>query len=291
MPQKFGLHFNQKDFGTMASPLDLASLTDLKRWLDVAGNDDDDLLIRLVTQISRAILSHLDRPSILPTIYQEVYDGGGHQSILLRQWPVHVVASCEIDGVALPSSPGPGSGALLQGRFVLEPPEIGPPGRLQRLTLRSGPFPIGVQNIRISYVAGYQVTGEMAVVPASAPYAVTVQAPYGRFALDRGVTYADGTPLIPVASEPTAGQYRVQDGVYSFSNIEAGTTVLFTYGYVPAELSSCCIEWAAERYLYRSRIGQRSKSLGGHETIGFIVTDVPAYIRHVLQPYRRVVTP
>jgi hypothetical protein len=41
----------------MASPFDLVSLADLKCWLDVAGTDDDVLLARLITQISRAILN------------------------------------------------------------------------------------------------------------------------------------------------------------------------------------------------------------------------------------------
>ena len=32
---------------------------------------------------------------------------------------------------------------------------------------------------------------------------------------------------------------------------------------------SVCMDWAAERYAYRSRIGQQSKSLGGQETMAF----------------------
>ena len=55
----------------MASSYDLASLSNVKSWLDIAGSDDDVLLSQLITQISRAILNILDCPSILPTTYAE----------------------------------------------------------------------------------------------------------------------------------------------------------------------------------------------------------------------------
>lgn len=58
----------------MASSYDLAILSGVKAWLDIAGSDDDQLLAQLITQISRAILNILDRPSILPTSYSETYE-------------------------------------------------------------------------------------------------------------------------------------------------------------------------------------------------------------------------
>lgn len=87
-----------------------------------------------------------------------------------------------------------------------------------------------------------------------------------------------------------AGQYVVSGGVYSFSPDDAGANVQLTYGYMPADLAACCIDWVAERYAYRSRIGQHSKSLGGQETMTFIVKDMPDFVAARLQPYRRVVT-
>lgn len=275
----------------MASPFDLANLGDLKRWLDVAGTDDDDLLAALITRLSRAILNVLDRPSILPTIYNEEHDGACRKAIVLRQWPVISMFSCSVNGISIPASPALGSGVPAQPGYVLDPPEIGPPGRMQRLSLRFADFGSGVQNVRLSYSAGYQITNEAALVPSIGPYSLSVAAPYGAFASDGGVTYVDGTPFTVVASNPGSGQYTVQDSAYTFSAADTGTAVLITYGYVPADLSSCCIEWASERYAYRSRIGQRSKSLGGQETVAFIVGDVPDYVARVLNPYKRVVMP
>ena len=58
-----------------------------------------------------------------------------------------------------------------------------------------------------------------------------------------------------------------------------------------ADLAIACMDWVAERCAYRTRIGQQSKSLGGQETMAFIVKNVPDFVAAALQPYRRVVTP
>jgi hypothetical protein len=83
----------------------------------------------------------------------------------------------------------------------------------------------------------------------------------------------------------------VETGIYTFSAADAGAAVVLTYGYIPADLGFCCLDWAAELYSYRSRIGQRSKSLGGQETLSFIVKDVPDFVATALQPFKRVVVP
>lgn len=273
----------------MASPSDLARLPDLKSWLGVSGTEDDDLLEKLISRTSRAILGYLDRPSVLPDIYSESFDGGNETSILLRQWPVTSVVSCTMNGVPIPESLGFGASAAMG--FVLDAAEPYPPGRMQRLSLRGGAFAWGVQNITISYHAGYQVLKEAGVVPSAAPFAVDVQAPHGSFAGDVGVTDTSGAALIKVPSNPGPGQYACDDGAYIFSGQDAGVAVLISYGYVPGELARCCIEWAADQYQYRTRIGQHAKSLGGQESVSFIVKDVPDLVRTVLQPYCRVVTP
>lgn len=275
----------------MASAFDLARLADVKTWLDISGSDDDVLLARLITQISRAILNLLDRPSVLPSVHTETYDGGDEASILLRQWPVNEILSCSINGDEVPASPFLSGGASGQMGFVLDPPDAAPPGRMQRVSLRRRVFARGVQNVAIAYSAGYQITRERAVVPTNAPHAVSALAPYGDWASDGGVAYADGAVLSPVAGNPVPGRYALADGVYTFAAADAGATVQLTYGYVPADLTVCCMDWVAERYAYRSRIGQQSKSLGGQETMAFLIKDIPDFVATILQPYRRVVSP
>jgi hypothetical protein len=275
----------------MASPFDLVSLADLKSWLALTGTNDDVLLAQLITQISRAIFNLIDRPAILPSAYTETRDGGNDVSIVLRQWPVTGVSSCVVDGVPIPPSPPLVGGASAQIGYVLDSSDAAPPGAMQRLSLRGFLFTCGVQNVTISYGAGYQITNESVVIPATLPYSVPARASYGRWASDGGVVYSNGVSLTAVTGSPTTGQYAVVNGVYSFAQPDAGSVVLLTYGYVPADLASCCMDWVAERYVYRSRIGQHSKSLGGQETIAFIVKDIPDFVASALSPYRRVVVP
>jgi hypothetical protein len=275
----------------MASPFDLVSLADLKSWLALTGTNDDVLLAQLITQISRAIFNLIDRPAILPSAYTETRDGGNDVSIVLRQWPVTGVSSCVVDGVPIPPSPPLVGGASAQIGYVLDSSDAAPPGAMQRLSLRGFLFTCGVQNVTISYGAGYQITNESVVIPATLPYSVPARASYGRWASDGGVVYSNGVSLTAVTGSPATGQYAVVNGVYSFAQPDAGSVVLLTYGYVPADLASCCMDWVAERYVYRSRIGQHSKSLGGQETIAFIVKDIPDFVASALSPYRRVVVP
>lgn len=275
----------------MASLIDLVSLGDLKSWLNIATADDDALLSRLITQISSTILSYIERPAILPQIYTENYDGGNDVSVMLRQWPVISITSCLVDGAAIPPFPLLQSGAGTCSGYILDPAAIAPPGAMQRLSLRGTLFTCGLQNVTISYSAGYQISDELAAISLAAPYSVSAQAPYGRWTRDVAVAFASGMQLTAVADTPSAGQYSVSDGVYTFSPADAGSAILLSYGYVPADLASCCMDWVAERYAYRTRIGQRSKSLGGQETISFVTNKIPDFVAGALAPYRRVVMP
>ena len=79
---------------------------------------------------------------------------------------------------------------------------------------------------------------EGATVPSASPY--TYSAAYAAsFDADLGVTYAStGLQLTRVASAPSAGQYSVAAGVYTFSSADAGKAVLVTYSYTQASLGS-----------------------------------------------------
>jgi hypothetical protein len=75
---------------------------------------------------------------------------------------------------------------------------------------------------------------EAGTIPASSPYTVTV-ANSATFVADEGVAYAATClPLTKVASSPTAGQYSVAAGVYTFNSADAGKAVLSTYTYTIA---------------------------------------------------------
>ena len=252
----------------MAQPTDLATLADVKAWLGLSSTADDVVLAGLVSAISAAILADLGR-SLLPATTTEVIDGGG-TSLPLRRWPVTSVASVTVGGAPLAPSPVPGIGG-----WRLDPPDVAPPGAMQRLTFIGAAFPRGIANVTVTYHAGYEVLSEVALVPAVAPYTVSAQTPFGAWCLDTGVM---GAP----------GPYTVAAGVYTFTAASAGTAVQLSYGYVPADLARACLEWVADRYAARSRIGVSAKTLGGQETASFVVKAMPDVVSRLLQPYRRV---
>ena len=75
---------------------------------------------------------------------------------------------------------------------------------------------------------------EAGAVPAASPYAVT-PANVAGFADDAGVIYAaTGLPLVKVAASPSAGQYVLAAGVYTFAAADAGRALLLNYTYAVA---------------------------------------------------------
>ncbi|MDG3442443.1 hypothetical protein [Nitrospirillum amazonense] len=75
---------------------------------------------------------------------------------------------------------------------------------------------------------------EVAAVPASTPWTVTV-ANSTTFQADQGVVFAaTGVPLVRVASAPTTGQYAVAAGVYTFAAADTGAGLLISYSYTSA---------------------------------------------------------
>lgn len=267
------------------SPNDLTTLPALKAWLGLpsAPSPNDATLAALITAASRAIYALLSRPGLLPQDYSETLDGESMR-ITLRHWPVLSIASLVIDDLAVPpATAGVRYGYLLQGA------DAAPPGRQQAVDIFGRWMLRGRQNVAIAYSAGYSVSGEAQAVPGATPWQVAADQPFGPWGSDLGVVYAaTGTPLVAVASSPSIGQYAVSAGVYTFSAADAGAQLSLSYGYVPQDIAQAALELAAERFRAAERIGLRSKSLGGQETIAYDTSAVPAAVLSLLQPYRRV---
>jgi len=169
---------------------------------------------------------------------------------------------------------------------------------------RNGFFFIGAQNVVVNYTAGYLVSSEPQTVPLSAPYVVTTNQFQGIQSHDDGVVYATGGLLSPVATITTGGQYLApvdaNPGVYSFGLSDAGKSLFISYSFIPADLEEACIQMVAERYSYRSRVGQLGKSLGGQETMRYLrgggrpdefYYGLPPEVVELIQPYISVIPP
>jgi hypothetical protein len=272
---------------------DLAVLADVKTWLAGSsgiGSADDALLSRLITDVSGAMTAYLGRPSLTPHAFVERLNGNGKRRLFLRHYPALQLTSLVIDNIAVPAAVPPAAGAMFAMGYLLEPWDGLPPGRPQALDLFYADYCRGRQNVVVSYSAGYAVTAEGWTVPATpGPYTATVAAPFGPWASDAGVSYANGVAFTAVAGTPAAGQYNVSSGVYSFASTDAGASVLISYGFIPAAINNACIEWVAERYRYRTRVGQSAQTVAGQQTASYSLKDMPDFVRASLDPYRSVV--
>ena len=101
----------------------------------------------------------------------------------------------------------------------------------------------------------------------------------------------------PIPQQPKAGAigfvpspYRVNLVGYTYTAGFQNVTVTYTAGYVtiPADVEQCCIEWIADRYAQRDRIGIASRGVGG-ETQVFSVVDMPPAVKQILNPFVKVI--
>ena len=270
------------------SPCDLTTLSAVKSWLGLpsAAGANDATLAALVTAASRTIYAALGRPGLLPQSYTETLDLDSRR-VYLRQWPALQASSVLWRGVAIPPDANPDLDASMG--YALQPADPAPPGRPQAIDFFGPFYRPGRQCLVVSYRAGYAVQGETQTVPSGAPFQVTALAPYGAWASDLGVAYcATGAALSPVSLAPGAGQYTVTNGVYGFSAADAGAAVTIGYGYVPQDVAQAATELAAERFRSAERIGLKSKSVGGLETISYDMSAISAPVLAMLQPYKRV---
>ena len=299
--------------------MNLTSLAAVRGWIGSTTDTDNALITRLIADASRMAMNYMQRPELGLTTITETISGKGTRKIQLRNWPVIAVNSLTINAVLIPQSVN----AVSYGWF-LEPLVGGLAGRAQNLgivgagtTWAAGysigynsdggvvssycggsgcrPFPLGVGNIAVNYAYGYTVQAEAQTIPAASTYTIAPSCVYGSWARDNGVTLADGTPLVAIASgTPVTGQYvppsvagDSPSQVYTFAAADHGKDVLLSYDYVPYDLEQAVIEIVGERYRYRSRIGESSKTLGGQETSSYLVKDaLAAAIKARLVPYR-----
>ena len=127
-----------------AAPDDLCTLAELKAWLPNQGNNDDSTLQGLISNASLQVLQYIDRPHILASVLGslvESYDGNSSDRLLPRQFPIISVSGVSIDNVPVPQAASPvAAGFLWDSRRVL---------------LRGYRFCRGLQNVQLSYTAGY----------------------------------------------------------------------------------------------------------------------------------------
>lgn len=279
---------------------DLTTLTTLQAYLPGTSAPSATVLSGLITRISRSILTHLNRSFIIPKDYVQRFNGSGTRSLVLPNWPVLSLDSVTISGGAV-TLIGDDSDLAYQSYGIRIQDWDGiPPGDPAVLEYAGGYFTFGSQNVVVSYRAGYKITDEARVIPATSEFRITPLAPYGIWATDEGVTYDDGTALTAISTgTPLAGQYLPPnpDAVssartyYTFNASDAERAVLLSYGFVPADLEQAVLEFVMERSAYRSRPGIKSQTLASQETIVYNNSSLSRFVDEVLMGYKSVLPP
>jgi hypothetical protein len=201
---------------------DLTTVANVKTWLGLplSPTPSDATLAGLVVAASRTIYATLSRSSLLPQSYAETIDLESDR-VYLANWPVQQVTSVILDGLAVPPAGAPPSLG-----YWLQPSDGAPPGRPQALVIFGRRYHRRRQSLVVAYQAGYAIEAEACSAPSASPYLLTAAAPFGAWARDLGVTYANsGVPLSAVNGAPAAGQYAVNLGVYQFNAADAGAAL------------------------------------------------------------------
>ena len=120
---------------------DLTTLATVKQALRLASTTDDTLISRMITTASETMLSWLNRP-ILSAPFTDTFDGNGGSKLVLPNYPVTAIASVTVDGQSIPPSVSLSQGFLFTSTLLL----------LRGYTLNQG-----MQNVQVSYTAGYAV--------------------------------------------------------------------------------------------------------------------------------------
>ena len=305
-----------------ATVTDLTTVAAVNAILAQAPTADAALIQIEITAYSQNILTRTGR-SFLSGVrsYSERYNGNGSAELPVRNYPILAVSSVSVNGIAIPASPdyrqsgyvidtegsicnialisngaGGGSG-WLDDRWGVRPGGWGSYGNAPPLGYSPFVFTQGIQNVAVSYSAGYTigVPAEVQTVPAD-PGPYTVTATNGAtFYADAGVLLADGTALASSgANAPAAGQYQppqagvLPAGVYTFNAAQQGASVLLAYAYgaAPFDLQEAAGRLVAEMYRKRSWIGQSSQVQPGIGTTAYSKMEVELGTAMTIERYR-----
>ena len=175
----------------------LVSLDKAKAWLSITGTDQDALLAEVLESASEACATELSR-GVEGRRYTDKLSGTGARVMPVNNPPVAGITAVKIDGKDMPISD-----------YTFD--EIS-------VIARSGPFPIGLKNIEITYSGGFST------IPAPIVTAVlfTVKAMWDAKTIDMNATsesfpgvggngfWPTGPGAIPPAAQTLLNRFKLR---------------------------------------------------------------------------------
>lgn len=255
------LHDRISTIVTPSASYALVDLATVKDELSIKTTDTtkDPALTRNIGFVSQIIINYCDVPFAPFAVEQrsDVFQFGrdsfpgkrfaGEDRIALARCPTIAVLS------VIQTWPNGTLNTLVAGTdYIADLPK----GELLRLDSSGRITRWESYPLTVSYIVGFGalVTAEPWTIPAT-PFQVTAtNAAF--FAFDQGVTYANGTALAAVGSNPATGQYAVSNaGVYTFAAADTGKSVKLAYAYnqIPVDLVSHTLEIITARWSSRGR--------------------------------------
>ena len=122
----------------------LCTIEDVRDYMAIEPGSNDGILMRLINAVSEDAKTRCGRAFLQETRTDELYDGDGTDTLLLRHGPVTAVSKLIAEF---------GGAELTEGGdkdFVFYP------NRIVKL-VNGGIFAIGARNVTVSYTAGYSL--------------------------------------------------------------------------------------------------------------------------------------
>lgn len=110
----------------------LTTLGNIKQWLNVIGDQDDELLVRLATAASAFVEGWIGR-SLLLHEHEEQRQGHGGHALTLAHYPPRTLLAIRIDGQAVPVT-----ACRLHGRQLIRDDGVFPRGSRLQLHYEAG---------------------------------------------------------------------------------------------------------------------------------------------------------
>jgi hypothetical protein len=124
------------------------TLAEVKAYLNIKGTADDALLTSLIAAASGFIDNYTNRPGGLAVAaYSDVRNGNGKAVMTMVNTPVQSVTGLIIDGEQMNQLPAPAVGQIPGSPFFAF--------NENTLMLKGACFTKGIQNVGVTYTAGY----------------------------------------------------------------------------------------------------------------------------------------